>query len=409
MRNAQLQREPAGRFTVGGDRRRVRSRKSEIRHGASGLGEGQLAGGGVVIENFGVAAPLDGGFELAAGFFLTKMLVKQVTEKFFGQSAVGFSFERLLHLAVQRNIGESGFAENRFAGLNVRLSKRLALRRDDRVAFFDAKHSEENSSIDSRKECINLETQFIGEAMQVNAASVVGENFQEAGHAAGTGMRQHDGLRPRGHSGTKGASRGGIVLVSRLRKDAVDRIDQLEEVGTFAVARMRNVNFEVRVDMRGMAAENDDTVGEDDGFFDIVSNDENRARGNLVTEPELEELAAEGFRGEDVKRGERFVHEENFGLDDECAGDADTLLHATGKFLGVSGLETVEADGVNDAQGALAALDGRHAAGLERGFDVFENGEPGKEREALKDDGNVGRFVTDRMAVPVDGAGAGRR
>jgi len=32
----------------------------------------------------------------------------------------------------------------------------------------------------------------------------------------------------------------------------------------------------------------------------IVSNDENRARGNLVTEPKLEELASEGFRGEDV-------------------------------------------------------------------------------------------------------------
>src|SRR5438046_9893186 len=80
---------------------------------------------------------------------------------------------------------------------------------------------------------------------------------------------------------------------------------------------MRNINFEVRVDMRGMAAENDDTVGEDDGFFDIVSNDENRARGNLLTEPELEELAAEGFRREDVKRGERLVHKEHFGLDDE--------------------------------------------------------------------------------------------
>src|SRR6267143_1200324 len=365
MRNAQLQREPAGRFTVGGDRRRVRSRKSEIRHGASGLGEGQLAGGGVVIENFGVAAPLDGGFELAAGFFLTKMLVKQVTEKFFGQSAVGFSFERLLHLAVQRNIGESGFAKDCFTRLNVRLSKRLALRRDDRVAFFDAKHSEENSSIDSRKECINLETQFIGEAMQINVASVVGENFQEAGHAAGAGMWQHDGLRPRGRSGTKGTRRGGIVLVSRLRKDAVDRIDQLQEVGTFAVARMRNVNFEVRVDMRGMASENDDTVCEDDGFFDIVSNDENRARGDFVAKPKLEELAAEGFRGENVKRGERLVHEEHFGLDDESAGDPDTLFHSTGKFLGVGGFKTVKADGVNDAQGPFVPSVARHPASNE--------------------------------------------
>src|SRR5260370_11906484 len=179
------------------------------------------------------------------------MLVKQVTEKFFGQSAVGFSFERLLHLAEQRNIGESGFAKDCFTRLNVRLSKRLALRSDDGVAFFDAKHSEENSSIDSRKECINLETQFIGETMEINASTVVGENLQEAGHAAGAGMWQHYGLRPRGRSRAQGARRGGIVLVSRLRKNAVNRIDQLEEVGAFAVARLRDVNFEVRVDVRG--------------------------------------------------------------------------------------------------------------------------------------------------------------
>src|SRR5258708_35602480 len=169
---------------------------------------------------------------------------------------------------------------------------------------------------------------------------------------------------------------------------------------------MRNVNFEVRVNMRGVAAEYDDAVGEDDGFFNIVGNDENRARGNFVTEPEFEELAAKSLRGEDVQRGERLVHKEHFGLDDECAGDTDTLLHATGEFLGIGNFKTVEADGVNDAQGALAAGDGRHAAGLERGFDVFENGEPGGERATLQDDGDIGRFVTDRGAVPIDGAGA---
>src|SRR3989440_7925564 len=260
------------------------------------------------------------------------MLVEQVAEKFFGQSAVGFGLERLLHLAEQRNIGECGLSKDCFAGLNVRLRERLALQCDDGVAFFDAQHSEENSSIDSRKEGINLETQFIGEAMQINAASVVGENFQEAGHASGAGMRQHDGLRPRGRSGTKGARRSVIVLVSRLRKDAVDRIDQLEKVGAFAVARMRNVNFEIGVDVRRMAAENDDAAREDDGFFDIVSNDENRTRGNLVIEPELEELAAEGFRGEDVKRGGRLVHEEELRVDGEGGGERRTLLPATRKF-----------------------------------------------------------------------------
>src|SRR6202158_1118322 len=141
MRNAQLPREPAGR---------------------------------VVIENFGVAAPLDGGFELAAGFFLAEMFVEEVAEKFLGECAIGFSFERLLHLAEQGNVGESGLAENRFAGLNVRLSKRLAFRSDDGVALFDAKEAKQNGSVDGGEECINFETQFIGEAMQINAAALVG-------------------------------------------------------------------------------------------------------------------------------------------------------------------------------------------------------------------------------------------
>src|SRR2546423_12961484 len=117
---------------------------------------------------------------------------------------------------------------------------------------------------------------------------------------------------------------------------------------------MRNINFEVRVDMRGMAAENDDTVGEDDGFFDIVSNDENRARGNLVTEPELEELAAEGFRGEDVKRGERLVHKKDLGVEDAGAGGADTQLPAPGKVLGAGGRENGGAARVNYGPGAVA-------------------------------------------------------
>jgi len=124
---------------------------------------------------------------LAAGFFLTKVLVEQVAEKILRRECGWIGLERLFHLAEQRNIRESGFAKDCFAGLNIRLSKRLALRRDDGFAFFDAKHSEENSSIDSRKECINLETQFVGKTMQINAATVVGENFQEAGHAAGAG------------------------------------------------------------------------------------------------------------------------------------------------------------------------------------------------------------------------------
>src|SRR5260370_821901 len=122
------------------------------------------------------------------------------------------------------------------------------------------------------------------------------------------------GKMPAPRAGGIGGRRSGSVLVIRLSEEAVDRIEQVEEVGAFAVARMRNVNFEVRVNMRGVAAEYDDAVGEDNGFFNIVSHDENRARGNFVTEPELEELAAKCLRGEDVQRGERLGHEEHVRL-----------------------------------------------------------------------------------------------
>src|SRR5260370_15549715 len=101
MRNAQLQREPAGRFTVGGSGVASAFERRRSGTGASSLGERQLARGSVIIKNFGVAAPLDGGFELPAGIVLTKMLVKQVPEKLLGQGAVGVVFHGLLPLAKQ--------------------------------------------------------------------------------------------------------------------------------------------------------------------------------------------------------------------------------------------------------------------------------------------------------------------
>ena len=66
MSNAQLQREPAGRFTVGGIGVECVVERARSATVGSDLSEGQLAGGGIVIENFRVTTPLDGRFELAA-------------------------------------------------------------------------------------------------------------------------------------------------------------------------------------------------------------------------------------------------------------------------------------------------------------------------------------------------------
>ncbi len=114
-------------------------------------------------------------------------------------------------------------------------------------------------------------------------------------------------------------------------------------------------DLEVGADVAGIAAEDDDAVGEQDGFFDVVGDDEDGLGGDGLLLPELEQFAAQVFGGEHVERGEGLVHEEDFRLDDQGAGEADALPHAAGEFFGVGGLEAVEADGVEDLEAAPAA------------------------------------------------------
>src|SRR5271165_2859174 len=86
MRKAKFQREPAGRCCVGGIGVEICGAvavKGKVR---SSLGESQLPGGGIVVKEFGVAAPLDGGFQLAACFILAEMFVEQVAKKLVRQS-----------------------------------------------------------------------------------------------------------------------------------------------------------------------------------------------------------------------------------------------------------------------------------------------------------------------------------
>ena len=110
-------------------------------------------------------------------------------------------------------------------------------------------------------------------------------------------------------------------------------------------------------------------------------------RRHLLAEPQLQQFGAQVLGGKHIERRERLVHEEHFGLDHQRARESDALLHAAGKFFGISRLEAVEADGVDHLQSALVPLDRAHAARDQRRFHVLQHRKPGKKREALKDDG----------------------
>src|SRR5271169_4857849 len=90
IRNDHDQREPAGRRRAGGTGLALWEAIVGVVTGRSSLGEGQLARGGVVIENLGVAPPLDGGFQLAARFVLAEIFVEEDAEEFVGERAVRF-------------------------------------------------------------------------------------------------------------------------------------------------------------------------------------------------------------------------------------------------------------------------------------------------------------------------------
>ena len=97
-------------------------------------------------------------------------------------------------------------------------------------------------------------------------------------------------------------------------------------------------------DVGGEAArsggEDEDAVGEDDGFVDAVCDEED---GCALPGPDGEEFGLEVGAGLGVEGAEGFVHQEGFWACGEGAGDADALAHAAGEFVGVARGEGFEA------------------------------------------------------------------
>ena len=157
-----------------------------------------------------------------------------------------------------------------------------------------------------------------------------------------------------------------------LGEHLVDVVDELREGLGFAVAGLGKLHLEVGADVAGIAAQHDDAVGQQHGFFNVVGDQEDGLGGHGLVGPQLQQFAAQVLGGEHVERGEGLVHEEDFGLDDQGAGKADALLHAAGELLGIGGLKAVEADRVEHLHAAVAALVGGRRRGPAAGLRHFQ-------------------------------------
>lgn len=130
--------------------------------------------------------------------------------------------------------------------------------------------------------------------------------------------------------------------------------------------------------------EQDDTRGEEQGFAQIVS-DQNDGLAEAAGEGA--ELTLEFGAGDGIKRAERLVHEQDGRIGGQGAGDAYALTLAPGKFAGAASCELlrIEADKLKHFIDSRSSARGvpRFEAGHEA--DVFRDGEMGEEAGILND------------------------
>ena len=67
--------------------------------------------------------------------------------------------------------------------------------------------------------------------------------------------------------------------------------------------------------MAGIAAQHNNAIGQQHGFFNIVRDQKDGLGGHGLLRPKFQQFAAQVLGGQHVERGKRLIHEENFGLD----------------------------------------------------------------------------------------------
>src|ERR1700674_5734388 len=130
-----------------------------------------------------------------------------------------------------------------------------------------------------------------------------------------------------------------------------------------------------------------DPVGEIDRLLYVMGHEDHGLRRALPDPQQLRLHQAARLR---IKRTERLVHQQNFRVDGERAGNGRAVLHAAGELRGIAVRKAVQADQIDERLRLLLALSAREPHALEAVKHVRPHGLPRKQREMLEDDAAVG-------------------
>ena len=154
---------------------------------------------------------------------------------------------------------------------------------DVEVGVVDGREAEQGGAVDEGEEVVDFEHEVVGELGQVFAAAASEEDLEEAGHAA-------DGRGGEWFVDRRGLRRSGRCCRSRCLvaagHDAVDLVDECLEGRGAPVSWAFEVDGEFGADASGIGRQHEDAIGEEDGFFDVVGDDEHGAGGEVVACPQ---------------------------------------------------------------------------------------------------------------------------
>ena len=209
---------------------------------------------------------------------------------------VALGFNGAANLAKQQNVLESRIAEQFLLPQNFRIGELCTGIGDGGIALFDLEKAEQLRSVDNGQQIVDLESKVVGQAVDVVSSAFVEQQFEQAGHASGSGMRQHLVL----HLTLIADSWAGLIGNFRRShvgsgQHLVDVVNQLGERVRFAVARLGDLDPEVGANLAGIAAENDDPIGQQHGFLDIVGDDENSTWWAWSSSPRARGVRCAGF------------------------------------------------------------------------------------------------------------------
>src|ERR1022692_622746 len=171
------------------------------------------------------------------------------------------------------------------------------------------------------------------------------------------------------------------------------------------VARSWQRYVDQRLEAPGVGRHHRHAIREENGLVDRVRDeDDSPALGcGTVLSPDAQQLFLQDDARLRVQRGQRLVHEQDFGLDRHQARQRNALAHAAGELVRILRLRSAETDELDAASHALFAprtveLPARGSV-QQPELDIAANGLPGKQRVVLEHHAAFGSGLYDRAAI----------